>query len=407
MPRLERPLLVACGGISRPTGLFYVIHYFTHGGNNRFAGVFNADHPQTLDAEYNKTQGNVFSVEFSRQFGRIERNADELKQAVERVKQLTGAPEVDVVLECKAAIEGRKALQTQCEGIRNAILLVPPNHGLTFEGNLSTLASKLLHKKLLDVDLNDESREALKQFRTDWRLGPLHGNRWLEELNKPQNLIAERKQVHSLTVIGGTANSLFGAFLKGGGLPMPIFSGDSMVPEWSAFHPLANNFFYDGKRSMHGQIQSHPQALAKMAEAVLTDGAPVKDEHYRSRVASVRRVWGESLATIGGFASRLATTGMAAGAMLGPLGLGLGAAGAGVSLWDGIRHLRAAAMPYEAAVRHRALAGGLGRLAQAAGTTIALCGMPWIGVGVLAAGVITTFAAGPALPASYYSRVKG
>lgn len=111
LPPLKRPVLVVAGGISRAKGLKYVTHYLTADGNNRLGGVFNADHPETLAQEYAKTDGVVFTLEYTHQFGTIDRNAVEMCKALDAIRQLTGHQDVDVVLECKAAIEGREALR--------------------------------------------------------------------------------------------------------------------------------------------------------------------------------------------------------------------------------------------------------------------------------------------------------
>jgi hypothetical protein len=190
-----------------------------------------------------------------------------------------------------------------------------------------------------------------------------------------------------MTVVGGT-NNRHGEAKIGIGLPLPILNGDSDVPEWSAFTPGAANFFYEGNRSDHRHLQMHPGVLGKITETLTTDGKPARDEHYRAATVTLQQAALEGAVTITGLVGRIATvTHALSGAALGPAGIAFGVFGAGVSLWDGTRHISAGLQATSPAVRKRALLGGAGRLMQGVGTACGLAGMGLPALGLVGAGL--------------------
>lgn len=380
VPRLPRPVLLVAGGSSKPVGLPEVIHYLTWGGNNQFGGVYSADNPQEFEARYRQSPGNVFTLRYTKTFASFEHNAREIKKAIEDIRRLTGADEIDVVAECKGAMETREYLRQGHDGIRNLVMLVPPNHGLVIGGDLAWVVAKAVEKLHLPVKsffgypLDKDSFKALSSFSTDWSLGPLHGNKTLHAFNTPQNRAREAAALNSLTVVSGEGKRLLEGQI-GPGLPFPLMTGDHSIPNWSAYLPHAQNFFYDGDRAHHGQVKSHPGALAKVAETLATDGHPARDEHYQARAPGVGRVMLRTAVWTASLAGRLTVAGQAlSGGGLGPVGRVLGGLGAGLAILDGTRQALAAARGDTPRGRLRAVLGSAAKFAQAAGVVMGMAG---------------------------------
>jgi hypothetical protein len=403
VPKLERPLVLIAGGVSRHIGLKPVIHYFCEGSENRFGGSYCVDRAGQFEDEYRKKGGNVFTLQFSQQFGSFEHDAAEIRQFINDVRRLTGSAEVDVVAECKGAMSFREYVREGVEGVRNVVELVPPNRGIPVAGNLIALASLLPFKKLGAIKLNRDSRHAMREFRTDWRFLGLKGNPQIRRLNTPQNLEHEKQSLHSLTVVAGTGNLQGQRKIIGRILPAEVNEGDDSVPEWSAFATNANNFFYAGERSVHPMVQAHPGALAKVADAIVSDGHPQKDANYRAAVPTGTRVAIETGVLATGFVARAAAFKAAVtGAMLGPVGHALGVVGATVSFVDAARHFASIPMAPGTKGKIKAFLGGLGRTAQGLGTLGIMAGFGLPAAGVLAGGFLLTAGVGNSLPVGFY-----
>ncbi len=376
--RLPRPVLLVPGGKSIPYGLPDITHYLTAGGNNVFGGSYCIQ-----DTGFEKTippGGNVFCLRYATPFGSFEHNADEIRQAVEDIKRFTHSPEIDVIASCKGALETRQYISEGEHGIRNLVLMVPPNHGLPVSGEIARVVGRISQKLHLPLHraagfpMNDDAYDALSSFVPDWRLGPLHGNRKIERLNAPENQDHESKTLHSITVLGGEGRRLLNGKL-GPGLPFPIMRGDHLVPNWSAFLPHARNFFYDGDRSVHNRVKSHPEALAKLAEALTTDGAPAIDSHYQDKAPSVNHVALRSVAWVGAMSGRAVMAKHAlSGTVPGPVGVALGVLGAGLAVLDGTRQMVDVVQGEHEGERAKAIIGSLGKFAQAAGVGAAFAG---------------------------------
>ncbi|MEW6278553.1 MAG: hypothetical protein AB1758_08035, partial [Candidatus Eremiobacterota bacterium] len=313
VPRLPRPVLLIPGGRSRRIGLSTITHYLTHGGNNSFGGSYNVDKRTEFEATYQQHGGNVFCLHYSHKFASFEHNAAEIEQAIADIRRVTGHDEIDVVAECKGSQEFREYISQGHDGVRNVIMMVPPNSGLPVGGDFLRILARgiqTLHlpvKKLGQIEVDRESLKAMQSFSTDWSLGPYHNNPHAHRYNSPEQVAKEQKAFHSLTVIGGDGENLFE---KWGlpGFPFPSYQGDESVPKFSAYMPHGENFFYKGDRAAHAQVNSHPGALAKLAETLVSDGKPARDENFvvdppnpAGRVVARSALW------LGSFAGRVDT----------------------------------------------------------------------------------------------------
>ncbi len=392
---LPRPVLLIPGGNSRKIGLSAIIHYLTVDGNNSFGGSYNVGERAEFAETVKKHGGNVFCLHFSHQFGGPERNAAEIKQAIDDLRSLTGHDEIDVVAECKGAVEFLHYIDQGHDGVRNVALVVPPLRGMPGIGDLlkvTSLAIDKLHlpiKKIGEVKVDDESLKGLRDFGTQVSLGGLHNNAMLKSINSPEGREKQDKAFNSLTVLlgdGRKINLMESAGLPGA--PFPMYRGDGWVPRWSGFMENGQNFAYAGERSQHGQMATNGTVMAKIAEALLNDGKVTQDENYITKapppvctVALRSTIWATSAV---GRVSALAS--MATGTVPGPVGMALAAAGAAATAWDGVnqarRGLEGSETPLKASV------GTISKLAQTAGLVMFMNGMGGtVPIALIAAGM--------------------
>src|SRR5579862_213362 len=119
VPRLQRPVLCVPGGTSQRFGLRPVLRHLSDGDQNQVGGVYHVGRRAEFERRYKAQPGNLFTIEFSRTFGSVERNATEIGLAVEDIKRLTGASQVDVVSDCRGGIDAREYVRQGGSGIRN------------------------------------------------------------------------------------------------------------------------------------------------------------------------------------------------------------------------------------------------------------------------------------------------
>lgn len=395
--KLPRPVLLIPGGRSRTIGLSTISHYLTTDGNNEFGGPYCVNDRQKFEDTYKQHGGDVFCLKYSEQFGSFEHNAGEIKQAIDDIRRLTGAAEIDVVAECKGAMEFRQYLSEGNDGVRNVVLLVPPARGLVAGGDIVKAVANavdIFHlpiKKLGAIEVTPESLKAMKEFSTDWSIGRYHNNPRFAAYNSAENQARESAVCNSLTVVAGDGENLFEqAGLPGA--PFPLFRGDASVPRWSAYLPHAENFFYTGSRAQHARVNSHPGALAKITEALLTDGHPTRDEAFVDHAPPpVKKVALRSAAWTASFAGRVGTLkAMIDGTTPGQVSTVLGWGAVGLSTLDAgfqIKHAVEGTEP-----RLKAGLGATAKLAQATGMALALTGTAtgWLPIGLIGGGILVS-----------------
>jgi hypothetical protein len=400
VPKLDRPVLLIAGGSSKPVPLPETIHYLTKDSENSLGGIFHVDRVKEFEEHYQSAQGerNVFSLEYSRNFASFQHNATEIKKAITEIKRLTGAEEIDVVAECKGAMEVRQYsadVKEGEDGIRNLVMYVPPNHGLAVAGQVMWGLSKLFDKlpftpdKVGQYTTDKDTLTAISSFNSDWELGPWKFNKTLSKYNSQEHRDKESRMFNSITVIAGEGRKLLQGKL-GPGLPLPLMTGDQAIPNWSAYLPHAENFFYDGARSGHGHVKSHPEALKKMAETLTTDGNPTKDNAFSESQPGLKGVGMRSVSWVGSTVGRgLAAKAALTGATSGTAGTALMALGAGFAAWDGAGDLFSATK--QSPDRLRLLGRGSAKLAQAAGVGMAMAGVGgWTSAALIGGGFLTS-----------------
>ncbi len=370
-PALARPVLIVPGGNSRSWGLPAVSHYLCFGGQNQYGGSIRSDRLDHFRRVHQAYGGNVFAIEYTRRFGSVEDNSQELTSVIEAVRQATGASEIDVVAECKGALETRMHLQEVGEGVRNVVQIVPPNRGMPVMGDLATMIAQLSESLGLGIDklshfpVSAETIDTFKSSRTDLGWG---WNPTLERLNADEAMARERQAVHSTTILLGTGRRQLSV------LPNRHLLGDDSVPPWSAQLDHAVHFgFGAGDRAGHGTLSYHPGALSKMTEALVNDGQTVKDEHYLADIPSSRSAAAGLALDLAALGGRLMALGAAwNGNQLGPLGYGLAGAAALDGVLDTCYYLN----------RSNYLQAGIS-VVQLTGLGCALAGQPWSSISLL------------------------
>ncbi|MCA9797084.1 MAG: hypothetical protein KC910_34980, partial [Candidatus Eremiobacteraeota bacterium] len=388
--KLDRPLLIVPGGNSRDWGLPAVIHYLCHGSENVYGGSFRVDALERLEETYQAFGGDVFSLEFTHEFGNLEDNAAEVARAVEAVKRVTGVSEIDLVAECKGAVETRKFLQDGGTGIRNFVQMVPPNHGMPVGGDLSSLIARLSVglglgiERLTFFPVAPDTLDTFDGMRTDISLGPLQWNPRLAALNRPEGLAKEQRAVHSTTILMGDRRPLVERKVRLGKLKLDLavpghqHVGDGSVPLWSAALPHAQHFAFAGMLAEHGRFPFHPKALAKMTEVLQSDGAPVHDQAYLAKPPTPTQAATLTALDVGGLAGKVNTlaTGLGSG-VFGPTGYVL----AGLALVDCTHELA-----YQAG--RKSPVGIASQTAQLGGVALTLAGHGQLGAALLGAGYL-------------------
>ena len=109
-PRLPRPVLLVKGGSSGALPLAETMNYLDAGPENSVGGIYHVDREAEFYQTFREGDGprNIFGLEYSRKFASFQHNATEIKKAIEAIKRVTGADEIDVIAECKGAMEMRQ-----------------------------------------------------------------------------------------------------------------------------------------------------------------------------------------------------------------------------------------------------------------------------------------------------------
>jgi pimeloyl-ACP methyl ester carboxylesterase len=125
-PALPRPVIFLHGFGGKGERWDHVMEWLSSGEEpvNKSGGVIQAGHFDGLDPE-----ANLFSLTLSRGYNPIEKNKDELKEAVEAVLAKTGAKEVDLVVHSLGGLNSRHYLQDADERVNKLVMHGTPNHG--------------------------------------------------------------------------------------------------------------------------------------------------------------------------------------------------------------------------------------------------------------------------------------
>lgn len=385
-------MLLIPGGKSIEKGLPWVLRALTKGRENSFAGSYHVDRVHELEqSQQADPQGNIFFMHHQREFGRIEDNAVDVGRAVEDIKRLTGASAVDVIAECRGTLEAREYVRQGGTGIRNLIELTPPNRGFPVQGNFAWLMSKLWPgERWGGYPLTDEGRDALGSFRSDWYVGPVAGNPLLRRLNSEENQANEKKVLNSITVLAGDGNNpVEGETFPG--LPLPFWRGDGSVPLYAAVQPHAENFVFTGDRTGHQSLNRNPEALEKIKEVLLSDGHPVRDEHYLEELPSFAAAQFASAAWMTSLVGRITVATMAAtSANFGPVGLTIGAVSTALVCGDGVRQVAKIARGTSHGGPLLTGVSATAKFVQGAGLVSAMLGARHLGLGLLGAGFVAS-----------------
>jgi pimeloyl-ACP methyl ester carboxylesterase len=254
-PRLTKPVLLVHGFNSEP-GTWVNMHaWLTRSGENRDGGIVTGS-GGTIDP-----QARVFNMQFDRPFNPLSNNAAELRQAIDRITQATGAAEVDVIGHSMGGLDTRLYLDQGNEKVDKLIMMGTPNHG-------SVLADLELSVRGMGMDMVPATDDPLvRQALRDCSEDRGDNNPMLKQLNK--NLPRQLSRANMLIVAGSgkpTMSSRTTVTVK----------GDAVVTQASATLPNVPLRTIWG--ADHGEVKEHPEAL-KIAGAFLADGTvPVSQQ---------------------------------------------------------------------------------------------------------------------------------
>ncbi len=125
-PSLKRPVLFVHGFNSSERGFKTLKKYLTSGEKpiNEYGGLLNPGNRDEL-----RSDGTVFEIRFSRPWNPVDKNAEELKDAVEKICAATGSSEIDLVTHSMGGLDARTYLMSGDEKVHQLVMVAPPNHG--------------------------------------------------------------------------------------------------------------------------------------------------------------------------------------------------------------------------------------------------------------------------------------
>lgn len=222
-PKLQRPVLLVHGFMGDASNFNGMAKWLERDGVNRSGGVIHGGQPFEADPN-----GDFFGLEFSKPWNPIERNASELKAAVDEICRKTGASSVDVVAHSKGGLDVRMYLMNPDEKIDHVLLLGTPNHGALL-ADLGAFARERLHIPAFPLNNDPDATRCLNELSVDHV--DRHGtpnNPLLRHLNEQWEVQRGRAQFLN---IAGT-----GIPTAGGTVGVSVL-GDGMVAQRSAVMP--------------------------------------------------------------------------------------------------------------------------------------------------------------------------
>lgn len=264
-PPLQRPVLLVPGYNSGPDTWDGLRSWLTREGLNQDGGVVQADTP-SLDP-----QARVFSMQFSRPFNPVSTNAQELRQAIDRISAATGSPEVDIVAHSKGGLDTRAYLDQGDEKVEKFVMVATPNHG-------SPLANLSLALRRRGIALTPRNPDPLiGQALSDCRQTRGRDNPLLDHLNAHWD--RQRQRADIMIIAGQGRPTLAGRFSL-------TLQGDGVVPQHSLSMPDVPTHHI--RSADHSSLKNHPQAMLDTADFLIAGvptnpkGVPYQAENARA-----------------------------------------------------------------------------------------------------------------------------
>ena len=212
-PALSRPVIFLHGFNGTAERWQDVFDWLTSGADpvNKSGGILNAGEFDNIDPE-----ANLFSLRLSRPYNSVEKNKDELKEAVEAVLRATGKEEVDLVVHSLGGLNARAYLQDADEKVNKLVQLGTPNHGSQL-ANLEKFFRENFDYPILPPVDDPEVRRVLDQLSVDKDdKNGVPRNPWLRDLNNDWESQRDKADIMIIagagipTVTGGPGLTVFG-----------------------------------------------------------------------------------------------------------------------------------------------------------------------------------------------------
>jgi pimeloyl-ACP methyl ester carboxylesterase len=252
-PSLSRPVLFVHGFNSSEKGFKTLKKYLTSGKEpqNTYGGLIHAG-----DRDELRDDGMVFELRFSKPWNPIEKNADELKEAIENISRRTGYDEIDVVTHSMGGLDTRKYLMNGDEKIHRLVMVAPPNHG-AYAANVELHLREEHGMPIHPPTDNPDVVKTLHELSYVSKKEGDPGNTFLYDLNKDWNIQKSRAEI---TIIAGSGTP---TLVPGGMTRM----GDDLVTEESARMPDTEFIsIYGPMKDRHGKIMRDPKVQELIGE---------------------------------------------------------------------------------------------------------------------------------------------
>jgi len=257
-PSLKRPVLFVHGFNSSERGFKMLKKYLTSGETpvNTYGGLLNPGNRDEL-----RSDGKVFEIRFSKPWSPVDKNAKELKDAVEKICTVTGASEIDLVTHSMGGLDARSYLMSSDEKIHRLVMVAPPNHG-SFSANVE-LHLRLEHGIPIKPPTENPEVVTTLQMLSQVKEGDTDpANKFLFGLNRGWETQKSRADITIITGVGVPT-------MVPGGI---TFKGDDMVTEESARMPgVEFHSIYGPLKARHGKILKDPGVQELIAQALVKD----------------------------------------------------------------------------------------------------------------------------------------
>lgn len=262
-PALPRPVLLVHGYNSSPHTWIETVDWLTSNPANKLGGPVGPLNPQPV-----KPDAKVFTMNFSRGYNGVEKNARELKEAIERITAATGSPDVDIVAHSMGGLDTREYLNDPEEKVNRFVMIATPNKGSQL-ANLELVFREKLGFPLLPPADDPEVRTALHNLTVDKKSDGVPQNPFLHVLNQGWNV--QKGRAHTLIYTGNDIPTLTGS-----GIGITL-RGDGVVANKSA--DMTGVDIRRVRFNHHGSVLKNDKIMQQAANFLATGKAPeLKDE---------------------------------------------------------------------------------------------------------------------------------
>lgn len=196
-PALQRPVIFLHGFNGHPEGWDSFKDWMASRDDhaNKDGGTLDAGHYDHIDPK-----ANLFSLRLSRPYNAVEKNKEELRDAIDAVCKATGSKEVDLVVHSLGGLDTRAYFQDGDEKVKKFVMLGTPNHGSALANLELFFREKFDYPVIPPVD-DPDVRRVLHQLSVDkLDKNKEPKNPWLRNLN--DNWTNQQRAADTLLIAG-------------------------------------------------------------------------------------------------------------------------------------------------------------------------------------------------------------